>query len=289
MQSLAEIKSILDSCGVRPKRSLGQNFLTDHNLIRKLVDAAKVQHADLVLEVGPGTGTMTEELLDRGARVIAAELDDTFAGLLVDRMAERLRSSGQDHANFTLIHGDCLDTKHAVSPHILAALCGRPFKLVANLPYGAATPLMMNLLIDHPQCDLLAVTIQKEVADRLLARPQSKDFGPLAVIAQTLCMVERVATCPPECFWPRPEVTSTMVLLTRRGDALTSDARQLSEACRLLFAQRRKQIGGLLARSVDWNAAQSDPACAGVLPTMRAEQLGIRQIVALSRWIRPGV
>ncbi|MBY0312679.1 MAG: 16S rRNA (adenine(1518)-N(6)/adenine(1519)-N(6))-dimethyltransferase RsmA [Phycisphaerales bacterium] len=283
MQTLAQIKALLDERALRPKRSLGQNFLIDHNLIRKLVDAADVQRGDLVLEVGPGTGTMSEELLARGCELIACELDDQLADLNRTRLPTL---PGGD--KFTLVHADCLAGKHDINPEILQLINHRPFALVANLPYGAATPLMSTLLVSHPSCHTLAVTIQREVADRITAQPNSKDFGPLAVIAQALCEVKKVATCPPECFWPRPEVTSSMILLKRSPTPLTNIAQHLSDACRDIFAQRRKQIGSLL-KTIDWTKIAAQPGCEAINPTMRAEQLTIPQVVALANALRNSV
>ncbi len=283
VQTLTEIKELLESRGLRPKKSLGQNFLVDQNLVRKLVDAAGVGPGSLVLEVGPGTGTMTEELLDRGCEVIACELDDDLAPMLRERMPARLPES--ERHRFTLIHGDCLDGKRAVSPDVLTALRGRAFSLVSNLPYGAATPLMSNLLVDHPECATMAVTIQREVADRFAAGPGSKDYGALAVLAQAIAEVEHVATLPRECFWPRPDVTSAMVLLKRRATSLVHNAAQLSAFLRDLFAQRRKQLGAVLGRGIDWGAVDAAPGCKGISAQLRAEQLSVQQVIALGRAI----
>ena len=287
MQTLAQIKELLDARGLRPKRSLGQNFLIDHNLIRKVVDSAGVGERDLVLEVGPGTGTMTEELLARGATVVACELDDALAALNRERLPAL---PGVRPGQLTLVHGDCLESKHEVSGAVAAALAGRPFKLVANLPYGAATPLLLALLVDFPQCSIMSVTIQREVAERLLAHPGSKDFGPLAVVAQTLATVSRIATAPPACFWPRPEVTSSIVLITRRAEPLTSEPRALSNFARALFAHRRKQLGSALrdhvgssGKTIDWAGAALAPGCDRIVPTLRAEQLSVPEIIALER------
>ena len=272
MQTLTQIKSLLESRGLSPKRSLGQNFLVDHNLIRKLVDEAGVGAGDLVLEVGPGTGTLTEELLARGCEVIACELDDGLAAMLDERRAEI--PGGE---RLTVVHGDCLKSKQALAPELEAALRTRlkdRFSLVANLPYGAATPLIMTLLVEWPQCERLAVTIQKEVVDRLMAPVRSPDRGALSVLAQAMSEIRRVATLPKECFWPRPDVTSAMVVLTRRATALTDDPHRLSGACRVLFSQRRKQIGSVLGREFDWPE--------GVIPTMRAEELTVEQVEAIS-------
>lgn len=237
-----------------------------------------------MLEVGPGTGTLTEELLSRGCEVVACELDDELAAILRDRIPPLL-APDQQH-RFTLVHGDCLDGKRAVSPRVLEVLGGRDFSLVANLPYSAATPLISTLLIDHPRCAVMAVTIQREVADRLAAAPGSKDYGGLAVLAQALAEVKHVATLGRECFWPRPDVTSSMVLMTRRGGGATplvADARALSAFLRDLFTQRRKQIGAVLGRAIDWPAVASAPGCEGISPTLRAEQLSVERILALGR------
>lgn len=276
MQTLGQIRQLLDAHGLAPKKSLGQNFLIDHNLIRKLVDASGVSGGasgvgpgNLVLEVGPGTGTLTEELLSRGCEVVACELDAGLAAL----NRERLGSHSEYGPRFTLIEGDCLENKRELSAAAVAALRGRPFTLVANLPYGAATPLMLTLLIDHPACAGLFVTIQREVADRLLAGPGSKDYGQIGVIAQALAQVRNIATLPRECFWPRPDVTSAMIGVTRRAEPLTSDGAGLAAFTQRIFAQRRKQLGGILGRDIPWPG--------GIEPTHRAEQLSVGQIVAL--------
>ena len=281
MQTLTEIKHLLESRGLRPKKSLGQNFLVDQNLIRKLVDCSGVGAGSLVLEVGPGTGTLTEELLARGCEVVACELDDELAGLLAERIPA-LIGPGDPH-RFTLVHGDCLDGKRALSPLLTQALRGRPFALVANLPYAAATPLMSTILVDHPECPTLAVTIQREVAERLGASPGGKDYGALAVLAQSLAHVRPLATLPRECFWPRPDVTSAMVLLSRRAEPLVADPAALSAFLRDLFAHRRKQIGAVLGKGVDWETVAAAPGCGEIIPTLRAEQLSVPQVVALGR------
>ncbi len=276
MQTVSQIRAMLDERGLRPKRSLGQNFLIDQNLIRKLVDAAGVGVGDTVLEVGPGTGTLTEELLARGCRVIASELDDALADLLQERAERMVATSGAAGASLSVVRGDCLKSKREINPAVLEALGDGPFSLVANLPYGAATPLLLTLLTEHSRCGVMAVTIQREVADRLLASPGTKEYGLLTVLAQAMAHVERLATLPPSCFWPAPEVSSAMVVLRRRaaGEALTDDPASLRETCERLFASRRKQIGGVLGRE----AVLPD----GVTPSMRAEELTPEQLVEIS-------
>lgn len=270
MQSRTDIRAMLEQRGLAPRHALGQNFLIDHNLLTKLVDAAGVALGSLILEVGPGTGALTDLLLDRGCEVIACEIDAGLAGLLRERYAENPR--------FRLIEGDCLAGKRALSPAIIEAIGGRPFRLVANLPYHAATPLILTLLIDHPACEAMFVTVQREVADRLTARPGTRAYGPLAVITTSLAHASVIATLPPECFWPRPEVTSAMVSLTRRPDPLTDDPRALADGCRHLFATRRKQLRKVIGRGVEWPV--------GIDPTSRAESLEPAQIVELCRAVR---
>ena len=270
MQTLSQIKELLAARGLSPRKSLGQNFLIDQNLIRKLVDAAGVRGGgpgDLVLEVGPGTGALTDELLARGCAVVACELDHGLADLLRDRH--------ESNPRFTLVEGDCLASKRALAPELLRSLAGRAFTLVANLPYNAASPLMLALLIDHPECRGLFVTVQREVADRLGAAPGTDEYGPLGVVAGALADVRRIAVLPPECFWPRPDVTSAMVAVVRSDPPLTDDPRRLAEFCTRVFSQRRKQIGSVLGRATPWPD--------GIEPSARAEDLSIRQLIALAR------
>lgn len=267
---------MLEERGLSPRKALGQNFLVDQNLLTRLVDAAGVGPETRVLEVGPGTGTLTEELLARGARVVAVELDRALADLLRERFADAIAAN-----SLRLIEGDAVEGGRRVNAEALAALGDGPFKLVANLPYNAGTPLMMTLLIRHPACVGFWVTIQREVGDRLLAAPGSKDFGPLAVVSQALAKVSKIATLAPECFWPRPEVTSVMVSVVRRDDPLTNDAERLAAFCQAAFAHRRKQLGSTLGRGFPWPE--------GVEPRHRAEQLTVPQLVAMAeRWTGPG-
>ncbi|MBL8760412.1 MAG: ribosomal RNA small subunit methyltransferase A [Phycisphaerae bacterium] len=278
VQTLADIRAILAEHGLSPRKALGQNFLLDHNLIRKLVDAAGVGAGDVVLEVGPGTGTLTEELLSRGCRVIACELDHGLARML------RARLGSPTAGSFTLIEGDCLEGKHALNEELArtlremtgeAAGAGRGFKLVANLPYGAASPLMTTLLASWASCRSMHVTIQREVADRLLAKPGTEEYGTLGIIAQAAAEVSLVATLPPECFWPRPDVTSAMVSIVRRAVALTDDLPRLAACCQKVFGQRRKQIGTVLGRGLALPA--------GIGASQRAEELNVEQLIELSR------
>ncbi|HBS28789.1 MAG TPA: ribosomal RNA small subunit methyltransferase A [Phycisphaerales bacterium] len=279
MQTLTEIRRLLDERGLTPKRSLGQNFLHDHNHIRRLVDASGVAPGGLVLEVGPGTGALTDWLLERGAIVVACELDEALADLLTDRLAEPIARD-----RLTLVRGDCLSDKHTLNPALTAALGDRPFRLVANLPYGAASPLMATLATDfHPAlrspapCLGQFVTIQKEVAQRVRAAPGGKEFGELAIVVQAMAGVGRIATLPPGCFWPAPKVTSEMISIVPRQAPLTLRPDRLERLCRVLFTHRRKQLGGVLGA-----AGITIDLPPGVSPSQRPEQLTVEQLIALS-------
>ncbi|MCC5786620.1 MAG: ribosomal RNA small subunit methyltransferase A [Phycisphaerales bacterium] len=270
MQTLAEIRALLESRGFAPRKSFGQNFLIDQNLLRKLADSAEIGPGSLVLEVGPGTGTLTEELLDRGAEVIACELDRGLCELLRERLGANER--------FTLIEGDCLAKKSQLSTEVASTIGDRKFSLVANLPYSAATPLIMTLLVDHPNCERMCVTIQREVAERLAAAHGSKAYGskaygPISVVAQSCAQVRIVANLPPSCFWPRPEVNSAMVRIDRLGHPLCGDLQGLALLSKRLFSSRRKQLGSVLGRNF--------PFPDGVDPGARVESLTPAQIVGL--------
>lgn len=271
-QTVASIKELLASRGMSPLKAFGQNFLIDQNMLRKLIDAAGVQPGETVLEVGPGTGVLTDELLARGCRVVACEIDRGMCGILRDRFAS--------NANFTLVEGDCLDGKHAIAKAVLDALQRQPFVHVANLPYGAATPLMSLLMARHPECRGLFVTIQREVGERLAARSGTKEYGPLSVLAQVTCDVGAVAKLPPSCFWPQPDVTSVMISLTRKPAPLHADPAGLLAFCHAIFEQRRKQLQAVLR-----GLGKSVPD--GVDPQIRAEAMSVAELMALFDAVGP--
>ena len=270
MQTLAEIRALLHEHGLSPRKALGQNFLIDKNLLAKLLGAAHLSPGDTVLEIGPGTGTLTEALLETGCAVVACELDAGLAALLRTRLHAACASG-----RLTVIVGDGLGKRKRLNADAAAVLSDRPFALVANLPYQAGTPLMIDLLLHHPRCRVLAATIQREVGHRLTAAPGSRDYGALAIIAQAMADVEWVADLPPECFWPRPEVTSCMVALRRRAVPLAPQPDALAALCHTLFSKRRKQLGAILGRTLAWPD--------GILPTQRPEDLTVTQVVALAK------
>lgn len=269
MQTITEIRALLRERGIHPKHRLGQNFLHDQNQLRKLLNAADVSPGDVVLEIGPGTGTLTEELVGAGAEVIASEIDPDMAAIVRSRLEDRI----------TLIEGDCLAGKHEVHPSVIAAVGDRPFLLVANLPYGIASPLIVNLLIDHLEaCRGMFVTIQKEVAERLTADSGSKQYGALTIVTQALATVAAIGTVPPAAFWPQPEVMSAMVSIQPRVDlpellATPEVRRRFSSFVTELFMKRRKQIGSVFGRDREYPGA--------IEASQRPESLSVNQVVSL--------
>ncbi|MHC4447902.1 MAG: 16S rRNA (adenine(1518)-N(6)/adenine(1519)-N(6))-dimethyltransferase RsmA [Planctomycetota bacterium] len=266
MQSLSEIRTLLADRGLRPRRRLGQHFLHDQNQLAKLVEAAALEPGDLVLEVGAGTGTLTEALVERGAEVVTCEIDRDLSTIIEDRLGDRVH----------LIRGDCLARPRRLREDVQAALGDRSFKLVANLPYQIASVLICTLLTDYPQCTGQFVTIQKEVADRLTASPGIKDYGAPSILVQVLARVERVAVLKPTSFWPAPEVSSAMVRIQPRLDHGIDDPAAFGRFLVQLFTKRRKQLGTILAGTrIEWPA--------GIAPQLRPEALTPQQAVALWR------
>jgi 16S rRNA (adenine1518-N6/adenine1519-N6)-dimethyltransferase len=264
MQTITEIRAILEERGLHPKHRMGQNFLHDQNQLRRLLDASEVGRGDLVLEVGPGTGTLTEALLDQGCEVIASELDRDMGDIIESRLGDRL----------TLIRGDCLDGPRAFSSEVLGALDGRPFRLVANLPYGAASPIM-SLLAAEPACLGQFVTIQREVGDRLLAKAGTRQYGPLTVFVRAFAEVRSIGTLSPNCFWPAPKVESIMIGIIPRKTPLEVSETDLGKTIHLVFSKRRKQLGTILGRS--------EPLPDGIDPQRRPDSLSIDEILLLAK------
>ncbi|MBC8201157.1 MAG: ribosomal RNA small subunit methyltransferase A [Planctomycetes bacterium] len=252
---------MLQAYGLSPLHRLGQNFLHDHNILQKLVDASGVECGDLVLEIGPGTGTLTETLLDRGCTVIACELDRGLAGLLQDRLGDAI----------TLIHGDCLVKKH-LNPRLTELLANRNWKLVANLPYQIASPLIVDVLANHQNCLGQFVTIQYEVSQRLMAKVNSKDWGVLSILVQRLATISLVTKAPNTCFWPQPKITSACVAIVPHKNRPQRNE-EFAEFVTSLFAKRRKQLGSILGREFEFPEGITSEQRPATLSIQQLEQL----------------
>ena len=242
-QTKHQIEALLAEAGSHPRHRFGQNFMIDQNLVRLVAEAGGVGRGDLVVEVGPGTGTLTEELLERSDDVVVVEIDRDLAAVLRRRFADR--------ANFRLIEGDALAGKHELNPELTAALQtaagrGQSAKLVANLPYNIASPLVIGLLVEGVHT--LAFTVQKEVADRLRAPAGGEAYGPLTVMVQLMAKVELLRNLPPQAFWPAPKIDSSLVRLTR-DDRLGALARPFGRFVHAVFSFRRKTLRRALSQA----------------------------------------
>jgi 16S rRNA (adenine1518-N6/adenine1519-N6)-dimethyltransferase len=290
VQTLSEIRAMLAAAGLSPQKRFGQNFLIDQNLLAKVVELAGPLEGRRVLEVGPGTGTLSEELLAAGASVLACEIDRGLCELLAGRLGHNER--------FELHCGDVLASKHQLSPEVLGRLGPRAV-LVSNLPYNIATPLVMQCLIDSwrvargrddgtlTRFDSLTFTVQKEVAERFAASPSSGAYGPVSVVAALLGRVQLGTVLGPGAFWPQPTVASQIVRIDFDETAATavSDIDALVDLLALAFGQRRKQIGSIVRRKgARWSSEQlaGALAAAGVEPTRRAEQLQPQALLAVA-------
>lgn len=274
-QTKYEIEALLAGAGMHPRHRFGQNFMIDQNLVRIVADAGAIDSADCAIEVGPGTGTLTEELLARAGRVVAVEIDRDLAKLLRERHAE--------NAKFQLIEGDALAGKHELNAELLAAIAaargaGQRVKLVANLPYNIASPLVIELLLAG--VERLAFTVQKEVALRMKAAADSDDYGPLSIMAQMLARVEVLRTLPPQAFWPAPKIESALVCMVRE-DRLGESANAFSRFVHQLFSARRKTLRKALSQAE--YPADTMLAATGLDGAVRPERLTPEQILALFR------
>ena len=278
MQTLSDIRALLDSHGLAPQKQFGQCFLHDANLMAKLLELADVPEGATVLEVGPGTGSLSEELLDRAGKLVAVEIDHGLARLLREQFA------GRD--NFVLLERDVLAGKHQIAPDVLAEVAPA-CHLVANLPYNIATPLIAQCLIESwrsctqaagVRFDRLTFTVQREVGDRLAAEAGMGEYGPVSVLTGLLGEVTLGPGVPNSAFWPRPKVASRIVRIDFHADRVGAidDIDVLSEVLSLAFGQRRKQLGSVVRRKDAPFAVQTWQdalAGSGIDASTRAEQV----------------
>ncbi len=232
----------LAAAGLKPQHHFGQNFLIDLNLVELIVRTAGLSKTDVVLEIGTGAGSMTRLLAEQAGAVISAEIDQHLFALATAEL------EGCD--NVELILGDALKSKHTLKPELMDAVRRKMtdigpqarFLLVANLPYNVATPIISNLLHETPMPAMMVVTIQKELADRLVAAPATKDYGALSVWVQTICRSETVRVLQPSVFWPRPNVQSAIVRIDTdpAKRAAIPEPKAFHETLRALFFHRRK-------------------------------------------------
>ncbi|QDU63943.1 Ribosomal RNA adenine dimethylase [Planctomycetes bacterium Pan216] len=280
------LKGLLDSFGLRPRRQYGQNFLIDLNLLELLARTAEIGPNDVVLEVGAGTGGLTNRLADLAREVVSVEIDPGFY--------ELARKETRARPNLTLLHMDALKGKNRVQPEVLTALEeamrraeASSYKLVANLPYDVAASLVGNLLLERLEVDSMTMTVQLEVGERLVAEPGSKDYGPLSALVASVGEGRIVRQMPPSAFWPRPKVTSAIVRIDVDAQR-RSDLEELSAQHRFvrdLFTHRRKSLRAALIslpRYKPLKARMTDLLeSVGVTGDGRAEQLSPAELVRI--------
>jgi 16S rRNA (adenine1518-N6/adenine1519-N6)-dimethyltransferase len=290
-QTLTFLKHRFAEVGLELNARHGQNFLIDLNLQRVIVESAQFSPQDVVLEVGTGTGALTALMAAQAAHVVTVEIDPRLHQLASEELI--------DFTNVTMLQFDALKNKNTLDPRLLAAVYAqlgedpnRRFKLVANLAYNIATPLITNLLaLDRPPHSMV-VTIQKEVADRMVAKPSTKDYGSLSIWIQSQCEVELLRVMPPAVFWPRPKVDSAIVRITLDGQrrANIPDRAFFHQFVRSLFLHRRKFLRGVLVATYkqQLEKPEIDSILAGQqLPeNARAEELNITQMLQLSEAFR---
>lgn len=257
-QTLSYLRSLFEAHGLDPKSKLGQNYLIDLNLIDLIVRSAEVGPDDCVLEVGTGTGSLTGKLADVAGHVVSIEIDKTFQPLAQQIVGPR--------ENVTFMQGDCLAKKSELNPDMIAAwqkaaegIKSSQLKLVANLPYVIATPLISNLLVTELPIKCLCVMVQWEIAERLRAMPQTKDYNALSVLTQSLADVELVRKVLPSNFYPRPKVDSAIVKIEPVPEKRAKIGNVLAYRAflRNLYIHRRKNLRQALS---GWATGRRDKA-----------------------------
>jgi 16S rRNA (adenine1518-N6/adenine1519-N6)-dimethyltransferase len=270
----ADIRELAAALGVRPTKQRGQNFVIDANTVRRIVRTAGVRPDDVVVEVGPGLGSLTLALLEAADRVTAVEIDDVLAAALPATIAARM----PDRADrFALVHSDAMRVRELPGPP--------PTALVANLPYNVAVPVLLHMLETFPTIERTLVMVQAEVADRLAAGPGSKVYGVPSVKAAWYAEVKRAGSIGRNVFWPAPNVDSGLVSLVRRTEPIrtTAGRRQVFAVVDAAFAQRRKTLRAALAGWAGSPAeAEAALVAAGVSPQARGESLTVEQFVAIA-------
>lgn len=286
MQTKQQIRQLLESAGVRPNKRLGQHYLIDLNLMRLLIESAAITRKDTVLEVGCGTGSLTEAIAEKAGFCAAVEIDDTTVQIAREQLG------GAD--NIEIIHGDILKTKNVLSPKVVEVLqrrckgLGGRLLLVSNLPYNVAAAVMINLVTGPAAADGMYVTVQKEVAERMVASPGGSEYGTLSIYLNATGEVGIIRILKPTVFWPQPQVDSAMVGFVRNEEKARRirDMKLFVRVVSLFFGHRRKMVkscikfaDGRLKDIDDWTEIF---AKASVEANSRPEELGSGQYVAMA-------
>lgn len=256
----AETSALLERHGIRLRKSLGQHFLTEPNIVRRIVQVAGVGPGSRVLEIGAGAGTLTRALADAGARVVAYEIDESLRPVLAETVGDRAEIRFEDAADVDFA----------------AALDGDGWALVANLPYNVGTPIVLDVLRHVPAVERIVVMLQREAIDRLAASPGSRQYGIPSVVVALHGSIDVALRVPAHLFVPKPQVESAVAVITRTtADPRAEGAIRIASAA---FGQRRKMVRSSLRDVVD----EARFAAVGVDPTLRAEDLTPADYMALA-------
>ncbi|MEU9857471.1 16S rRNA (adenine(1518)-N(6)/adenine(1519)-N(6))-dimethyltransferase RsmA [Streptomyces sp. NPDC047974] len=270
----ADIRELAAALGVRPTKQKGQNFVIDANTVRRIVRTAGVRPDDVVVEVGPGLGSLTLALLEAADRVTAVEIDDILAAALPSTIAARMPERKD---RFALVHSDAMLVQELPGP--------APTALVANLPYNVAVPVLLHMLDRFPTIERTLVMVQAEVADRLAAGPGNKVYGVPSVKANWYAEVKRAGAIGRNVFWPAPNVDSGLVSLVRRTEpiATTATKAEVFAVVDAAFAQRRKTLRAALAGWAGSPAAAEEALVkAGISPQERGEALTVEEFARIA-------
>jgi 16S rRNA (adenine1518-N6/adenine1519-N6)-dimethyltransferase len=274
---LSEMRELLAKRDIQLTKSLGQNFLHDAHRLERIVASAELTATDKVLEIGPGLGPLTELLLQKAGEVLAIEKDARLVEVLRERFLNS--KSAIRNSKFELLHADALRFLQNEPRD------WRDWKLVANLPYSVASPILVELACGARAPKMLVATLQLEVAHRLMAQPDTDDFGILTLLVQLDFEPKNIFKIPPECFFPSPDVDSACVTLVRRAQPLLPENLRANfvKIVKRAFSQRRKMMLKLLKQ--DWPKEKLEAVFAElkISPQERAEKLSLEQFVALAK------
>lgn len=271
----AELRALARRHGVRPSKAFGQNFLVDPNLARAIVADAGIEPGDRVVEVGAGLGSLTVALAEVAAEVVAVEADRS--------LVQALREVVGDDDRVRVVEGDALRMDWS------AELRGTPWRMVSNLPYNVAVPLVFRMLDEAPQVDRFLVMVQREVGERMAAAPGTEAYGAASVRLAFLADVETVRRVPASVFWPRPNVESVLVRIVPREPPVDVARDDLFTVVEAGFAQRRKTMRNALVRlGLSAEGAGAALAACGLAADVRAEQLGLVDFACLAGTVPNG-
>lgn len=286
LYSPATIHEIKNKHGFKLSKSLGQNFLTDKNIIDKIIEKSNIGEKDLVIEIGPGIGVLTSAAAEEAGKVIAIEIDRNLIPILNETLSE--------YDNIEIINSDILKTDLKAILEQNGEINGQKIegvKILGNLPYYITTPIIMKILEDRVPADSITIMLQKEVADRIKAAPGSRTYGALSVAVQYYCTVTHVVNAPKEIFVPQPKVDSTVIRLDIRKEkpVRLNSEEAFFAVVKAGFGQRRKTLLNALTgvNGLTKDEIAAVMAIAGIDPVRRAETLNLEEFAALANAIRP--